>query len=820
MRFTTLNDWLRWQETLHPRTIELGLERVRTVLRRLRPNAPPFAVVTVGGTNGKGSSVAFLDAILRAAGHRVGAYVSPHLLRYNERIQVDGAEADDESLCRMFARIDAVRGDVSLTYFEFGTLAALEWFWETGVDVAVLEVGLGGRLDAVNAVDADAALVTSVALDHTDWLGPDRDSIGHEKAGIYRPGRPAVCADPDPPPRLLEHARAIGARLLRVGSDYDFSHAGEIWRWRSDAAWLDDLPLPALAGEHQLGNAAAALMVLTSLSDRLPVDAVAIRAGLTRARLPGRFQIVPGPVEWILDVAHNPAAAAVLANQLKNRTCAGRTWAIMGLLADKDADGVIEALAGVVDEWRPVTLTGARAGGGRPGCSPALGWSSDGRPSRRHRGGLPSRARGGRHRRPRRRAGLVPSGRSRAGRPAMDSRFLVAALTGDLLLDNRLTQRLVGVAVIMALAVVFVPRMLQKQEHASVAPVVAPPPVVQPPTSSPPPTLTFSQPPPSLSPSVSAPTSKGWSETGESPAMVEPARPAPAPPAMVEPARPAPSPAVAPASRPKSALPPTPPVVSTPPPIEAAKTVAGEAARRQAAQEAAANKARAEAERGAAARARAEARQKTAQAEAAKTRAKMEAERSAAAKAEVARLEATQDEATSPYQSSPAEALAAQAESRRAAEAARRESARAEAARKSAQEEAVRKAALAEAARAEAARRRAQVEATGASDARARSEPPRTEDARTRSPAALPNIELVAKSEALSATARPSAPPAGASTPSQPAPASVGGAVVGNYALRENANALRDYYRSQKIRAVVEEVMTSGRTMYRVRIWR
>ena len=360
MRFTTLDDWLRWQETLHPKAIELGLDRVRTVLRRLQPEAPPFAVITVGGTNGKGSCLAFLDAILRTAGYRVGAYASPHLLRYNERIRVDGAEADDAALCRTFARIDAARGDISLTYFEFGTLAALERFREAGVEVAVLEVGLGGRLDAVNVVDADAALVTSIALDHTDWLGPDRDSIGYEKAGIYRPGRPAICADPDPPPQLLEHARAIGARLLRIGPDYGFARTGATWRWWSDAARLDALPQPALAGEHQLGNAAAALMTLTSLRDRLPVDATAIRAGLARAWLPGRFQVIPGPVEWILDVAHNPAAAAVLADHLRNRTCAGCTRAILGLLADKDADGVIQALAGTVDEWHPVTLTGAR----------------------------------------------------------------------------------------------------------------------------------------------------------------------------------------------------------------------------------------------------------------------------------------------------------------------------------------------------------------------------------------------------------------------------------------------------------------------------
>jgi len=360
MRFTTLDDWLRWQETLHPRAIELGLERVRTVLRRLHPEAPPFAVITVGGTNGKGSCTAFLDAILCAAGYRVGAYTSPHLLRYNERIRVNGVEVDDEALCQTFARLDAARGDLSLTYFEFGTLAALEWFWEAGVEVAVLEVGLGGRLDAVNVVDADAALVTSIALDHTDWLGPDRDSIGYEKAGIYRPGRPAICADPDPPRRLMDYAETMGARLLRVGRDYHFARTGLTWRWESDTGRFDGLPSPALTGEHQLGNAAAALMTLTSLRDQLPVNAAALHAGLAQARLPGRFQIIPGPVEWILDVAHNPAAAAVLADHLRGRACAGRTRAIIGLLADKDADGVIRALADNVDEWYPVTLAGAR----------------------------------------------------------------------------------------------------------------------------------------------------------------------------------------------------------------------------------------------------------------------------------------------------------------------------------------------------------------------------------------------------------------------------------------------------------------------------
>lgn len=360
MRFTILDDWLRWQETLHPRAIDLSLERVRTVLRRLQPEPPVQTIITVGGTNGKGSCVAFLDAMLRAAGYRVGAYTSPHLLRYNERIRVQGVEADDAALCRTFARIDAARGAVSLTYFEFGTLTALELFREAGVDVAVLEVGLGGRLDAVNIVDADAALVVSIALDHTDWLGSDRDSISYEKAGIYRPERPAICADPDPPPRLIQYAEDISARLLRVDRDYHFIRTGSTWRWQSGACCLDHLPWPTLAGDHQLGNAAAALMTLTSLGDRLSVPPEAIRAGLSSAELPGRCQIIPGPVEWILDVAHNPRAATVLADHLRARPCTGRTWAMIGLLADKDAPGVIEALTDTIDAWYAITLDGDR----------------------------------------------------------------------------------------------------------------------------------------------------------------------------------------------------------------------------------------------------------------------------------------------------------------------------------------------------------------------------------------------------------------------------------------------------------------------------
>ncbi|HRX71206.1 MAG: bifunctional tetrahydrofolate synthase/dihydrofolate synthase [Gammaproteobacteria bacterium] len=360
MRFSTLNDWLNWQATLHPRAIDLGLERVRAVLDRLQPEPPSFVTITVGGTNGKGSCVAFLDAILRAAGYRVGAYTSPHLLRYTERIRVNAVEIDDQSLCEAFARIDTTRGDVSLTYYEFGTLAALDLFRQASVDVAVLEIGLGGRLDAVNVLDADAALVTSIDLDHTDWLGADRDSIGYEKAGIFRPDRPAICADADPPLRLIEHARCIGAQLLQVGYDYGFTLAGPTWRWQSNELQLDDLPLPALIGEPQMGNAAAALMTLASLRQKLPVPPTAIHFGLTNADLPGRFQIIPGPVEWILDVAHNPRAAAVLAQNLRVRPRPGRTLAIMGLLADKDARGIIAALTQSIDAWYAVTLEGAR----------------------------------------------------------------------------------------------------------------------------------------------------------------------------------------------------------------------------------------------------------------------------------------------------------------------------------------------------------------------------------------------------------------------------------------------------------------------------
>ncbi len=310
MRFDTLNDWLAWQETLHPKAIDLGLERVREVAARLGLLAPKHVVISVAGTNGKGSSVAMLEAILACAGLRVGAYTSPHLWQYNERIRIDRQPVDDAVLVASFARIDAARGDISLSYFEFGTLAALDILQRADVDVAVLEVGLGGRLDAVNIVDADCALVTGIGIDHVEWLGPDRESIGREKAGIFRGGRPAVCSDPQPPASLRAVAQDCGAIWYGLGEQFGYARTGEVWDWWGPNLRLDGLPLPALPGPFQLQNAAGVVMALQTLGARLPVSVQALQAGLRAARVAGRFTVVPGPFETIFDVAHNPHAAS------------------------------------------------------------------------------------------------------------------------------------------------------------------------------------------------------------------------------------------------------------------------------------------------------------------------------------------------------------------------------------------------------------------------------------------------------------------------------------------------------------------------------
>ncbi|MCU0935618.1 MAG: bifunctional tetrahydrofolate synthase/dihydrofolate synthase [Gammaproteobacteria bacterium] len=360
MRFRTIDDWLRWQESLHPRTIELGLERVAAVVGRMGWPAAQFAILTVGGTNGKGSTAAFLEAILEEGGYRTGAYTSPHLLRYNERVRLRREAVDDGALCEAFERVDRARGEVSLTYFEFGTLAAMDLFHRADLDAVVLEVGLGGRLDAVNVFEPDVAVVTTVDLDHQDWLGPDRESIGREKAGIFRPGRPAVCGDPDPPESLLAAARERAADLRLAGRDYRYQPQAEGWDWAGREQRLDGLPLPALRGRFQLQNAAAALAALEALAARMPVGRPALERGLGEARVPGRLEVFPGPVERILDVAHNPQGVRELAAFLAARPCAGATHALFAMLGDKDLPAALAAAVPVVDRWHLASLPGPR----------------------------------------------------------------------------------------------------------------------------------------------------------------------------------------------------------------------------------------------------------------------------------------------------------------------------------------------------------------------------------------------------------------------------------------------------------------------------
>jgi len=355
----TLADWLTYIERQHARAIDLGLERVAAVKAR-RGQARSCPLILVGGTNGKGSTCALLERILLCAGYRVGLYTSPHLLRYNERVRVAGRPVADEVLADGFARVEAARGDTPLTYFEFGTLAAWEVFGALALDVVILEVGLGGRLDATNLYDADVAVVTTVDLDHMDFLGPTREDIGFEKAGIFRPGRPAVCGDPAPPARLLEHAKGIGADLRLLGRDFGCRRLDLQWQFWGRNGKKSGLAHPALRGANQLANAACALAALEALGERVPVAMQDIRRGLAEVELPGRFQVLPGKPAVVLDVAHNPQAARVLAEDLGHQGFFGRTWAVFGMLADKDVAGVIEAMKPRVDRWLACGLEGPR----------------------------------------------------------------------------------------------------------------------------------------------------------------------------------------------------------------------------------------------------------------------------------------------------------------------------------------------------------------------------------------------------------------------------------------------------------------------------
>jgi dihydrofolate synthase/folylpolyglutamate synthase len=349
-RRDTLEAWLQYIERVHPRGIAMGLERVAVVGDALGLS-PNFVVITVAGTNGKGSACAMLESILCHAGYKVGCYTSPHLLRYNERVRIDWREVDDAQLVRAFTTVEAARGDIQLTYFEFGTLAAVWLFAQARLDVAILEVGLGGRLDAVNVFDADCAMVTSIALDHMEYLGTTREAIGYEKAGIFRAGRPAICADPDPPESLRRHAREIGARLLVRAADFDFAAERKQWRYDGPRGSRHGLPHPVLRGAHQLANASACLAALDSLRERLPVSMDDVRAGLLQAETPGRFQVLPGRPTVILDVAHNPAAAAVLSDTLAQMERSGRTIAVFAMLRDKDIAGVVAAIQSRIDCW-------------------------------------------------------------------------------------------------------------------------------------------------------------------------------------------------------------------------------------------------------------------------------------------------------------------------------------------------------------------------------------------------------------------------------------------------------------------------------------
>jgi dihydrofolate synthase/folylpolyglutamate synthase len=356
----TLNEWLAHCERLHPKTIDLGLDRVRAVLERmdLRFDCP---VITVAGTNGKGSTCAMLEAICLQAGWRTGVYTSPHLVHFEERCRIVGEIVKEADLLPQFERVEAARQDVSLTYFEFTTLAILGLMSASNLDVAILEVGLGGRLDAVNAIDTDCAIITSIDLDHTELLGPDRESIGREKAGIMRESKPVVVSDPVPPHSVLQYADALGADLWLLGRDYNFSGDKQQWAWAGRGRRYAGLAYPALRGANQLINASGVLAALQALRQRIPVTAQAVRNGLAMVELPGRFQIVPGQPTLVLDVAHNPHSVAALAANLDAMGFFPTTHAVFGAMGDKDLAPMLAKIGPLVDRWYFTDLPTPRA---------------------------------------------------------------------------------------------------------------------------------------------------------------------------------------------------------------------------------------------------------------------------------------------------------------------------------------------------------------------------------------------------------------------------------------------------------------------------
>jgi dihydrofolate synthase / folylpolyglutamate synthase len=366
----SLEQWLAYQSQVHPQAIDLGLDRLRQVHERLGWRQPNLPVITVAGTNGKGSVSGFCASIMKAAGYRVGTFTSPHLRDYRERIRIHDALVGADELVSAFERIEAARGGVSLTFFEFNTLAALLVFEAARLDAWVLEVGMGGRLDAVNVVDPDVAVVVSIGFDHQEYLGTTLEAIAREKAGIFRQGRAAVLGSREMPAVVEDLARSIGAPLKRLGIEYSCVHEGSNWRYRGTRWNLARLPAPALMGDAQFANAATAIAALEEIAERLPVPAAAVAQGLKDVRLAARFQVIvpvrPATPTWILDVAHNPAAAQVLARNLRDTRSGGRTLAVCGILADKDASGVAAELRDCIDAWWCASTVGER---GRSGAA-------------------------------------------------------------------------------------------------------------------------------------------------------------------------------------------------------------------------------------------------------------------------------------------------------------------------------------------------------------------------------------------------------------------------------------------------------------------
>jgi dihydrofolate synthase/folylpolyglutamate synthase len=360
VRFSKLQDWLDWQTQLHLKSIDLGLERVSAVWKKMHSGKLDAFVITVAGTNGKGSSVAMLEAILLSAGYSVGCYMSPHLVRYNERIRINAQEATDDQICHAFAAIDEARQDISLSYFEFGTLAALSIFSQLKPDVIILEVGLGGRLDAVNIIDADAALISSIDLDHQDWLGDNREAIGREKAGIFRANQQSVFAGDKIPDSVFQQARQSATALHIAGKDYHYRQHADGWSFNSDMGNRHALPIPALRGHHQLDNAAGVVALLMACKTNLSVSSEAIRQGLLSAQLKGRFQVLQKTLPVIIDVAHNEQSMLALRENLQAFIKKGRLHAIFGMLKDKDIENSIKPLLSEVDSWYLVSTPGER----------------------------------------------------------------------------------------------------------------------------------------------------------------------------------------------------------------------------------------------------------------------------------------------------------------------------------------------------------------------------------------------------------------------------------------------------------------------------